>query len=110
MPAVTSQIDLVGYLVTGLVFLIPGITALVVVVSWINRIAANANTAKEVSDAARERLHDLNNQVATFRAEVARDYASKSTISELRSEVLSAINGLSNRIDRILGGSGGSHS
>jgi hypothetical protein len=108
MPAITSQVDLVGYLVVGTILLIPGITALVLLVSWINRIAANATAGKESSDAARERLHDFSNQFSAFRAEVARDYVSKSTISELRSEVLGAINGLSSRIDRILG-NGGPH-
>ena len=107
--AALSQVDLVGYLVVGLILLIPGIAACVAVVAYVNRVAAQAAAGKEGSDLARERLHDLSNQFAAFKIEVARDYATKNTITELKSEVLGAIERLGARFDRLVDARGSSH-
>lgn len=102
IPSALSQIDLIGYIVVGIILLIPGLTALIAVVTRLNYVAAMAIAGKEGADLARERTHDLANHLATFRIEVTRDYASKSMISEMRAEVLGAIEKLGARFDRML--------
>jgi hypothetical protein len=86
---------LVGSLVLGLVLLIPGLAAVAGIFVWVGKISTKAESASR-------RSHDLANELASFKVEVAKDYATKELLKEFKREIVEAIAGLSARIDHFL--------
>ena len=61
---------------------------------WVGRVSTKA-------DSANRRSHDLGNRLAAFQIEVARDYAPKALVTDMKSDIMAAIHALGERIDRL---------
>lgn len=77
------------------------LTALGVYAGWVARIMKGesaADTAKKAQDTADSAVREL----AAFKTEVARDYASAKMVEQVESRVVSAIDRLGDRLDNIV--------
>jgi hypothetical protein len=63
-----------------------------------------AEAAKETADAANKKASDLERQLAEFKIEAAKRFATDETLAGVRSEVVEAINRLADRLDRVIEG------
>mgnify|MGYP001809802348 CR=1 FL=1 len=84
------------------------LTAAGVFAGWVLRIykgEAAAETARQAmlkAEAADERAHVAMAELAAFKTEVARDYASLKTVEQVENRVVSAVDGLGIRLDRLV--------
>ena len=61
---------------------------------WVGRVSTRA-------DSASRRSHDLAEKLAAFQVEVARDYAPRAQLTDMKVDIMSAIHALGERIDRL---------
>jgi hypothetical protein len=61
---------------------------------WVGRVSSKA-------DSANRRSHDLANRLAAFQIEVARDYAPKTLLTDMKTDIMAAIHALGERLDRL---------
>ena len=77
------------------------VTALGGGVAWVLRFG-KAESAVDVATRAQAAADAISKELAEFRIEVARDYATTSTLASVERAVTEAFNRLSDRIDRLL--------
>jgi hypothetical protein len=61
---------------------------------WVGRVSTKA-------DSANKRSHALAEKLALFQIEVARDYAPKTQLTDMKADIMAAIHALGERIDRL---------
>jgi hypothetical protein len=96
------QSEFVGVIVIGVITLIPFAGALLGIGLWVGGVARTATTAASEAAALRERVHDLSNALATFKETAARECVSRDALDRLEERLMSGIEKLGERLDRIL--------
>jgi|GEM_PF-2780388 len=92
MPEITLPFTLIVTLITAVVS---------VAMSWaVTKRTAEA--AKETADAANKKAGDLERQLADFKVEAASRFVTDETLASVRDEVVTAINSLRDRLDRVI--------
>jgi hypothetical protein len=92
------RLAIVGLLVVGLAAILPIILVILNMGQWIDIRATN----DEKAAVARERAHDLANQLAAYKQEVATEYVRHGALERLESPIMDAIRGLGQRIDQAM--------
>lgn len=93
---------IVGILVMGVAAILPIVLHILNLGQYIARIDIKATNAEKAAELARERAHDLGNQLASYKQEVATEYVRHSALDKLESTIMEAIRGLGRRIDEAL--------
>lgn len=94
---------IVGLVIIGIVTVLPLGAAILFIGSWVGRVQTTATKAEREAEVARERAHDIANQLAAFKVEVSNDYVRTAAMDKLEARLVGAISDVRQFIAQLFG-------
>lgn len=102
MTETTMPIYAIGIVVVGFASLIPVVTWLMSIGNRIGQAEIKAATAAKDAEIARERSHDVANQLSAAKVEFSQTYVRQSALDRLEERLMEAITEMRGSIEKIL--------